>query len=161
MFIQYIACTYTSPSLSFVCFHKGICDCLRDLETNSPYTGKVSTTNNGFTCQSWSSQTPHAHMMTKEDFFTTDRSLRRAKNFCRELEGEAGRPWCYTTHPHVRWDYCTFSICTGKITTGQRRYAVANNSLFIKKKVQEGKDQEKAQLERDSHSKNRGGKKPN
>ena len=30
-----------------------------------------------------------------------------------------------------------------------------------KKKVQEGKDQEKAQSERDSHPKNRGGKKPN
>ena len=30
-----------------------------------------------------------------------------------------------------------------------------------KKKVQVGKDQEKAQSERDSHSKNRGGKKPN
>ena len=29
------------------------------------------------------------------------------------------------------------------------------------KKVQVGKDQEKAQPERDSHSKNRGGKKPN
>ena len=29
------------------------------------------------------------------------------------------------------------------------------------KKVQVGKDQEKAQSERDSHSKNRGGKKPN
>ena len=29
------------------------------------------------------------------------------------------------------------------------------------KKVQAGKDQEKAQSERDSHSKNRGGKKPN
>ena len=28
-------------------------------------------------------------------------------------------------------------------------------------KVQVGKDQEKAQSERDSHSKNRGGKKPN
>ena len=29
------------------------------------------------------------------------------------------------------------------------------------KKVQEGKDQEKAQSEKDSHSKNQGGKKPN
>ena len=29
------------------------------------------------------------------------------------------------------------------------------------RKVQVGKDQEKAQSERDSHSKNRGGKKPN
>ena len=33
---------------------------------------------------------------------------------------------------------------------------------FLKsKKVQVGKDQEKAQSEKDSHSKNRGGKKPN
>ena len=33
--------------------------------------------------------------------------------------------------------------------------------LFSDKKVQVGKDQEKAQSEKDSHSKNRGGKKPN
>ena len=32
---------------------------------------------------------------------------------------------------------------------------------FVHKKVQVGKDQEKAQSEKDSHSKNRGGKKPN
>ena len=31
----------------------------------------------------------------------------------------------------------------------------------IPKKVQVGKDQEKAQSEKDSHSKNQGGKKPN
>ena len=31
----------------------------------------------------------------------------------------------------------------------------------VDKKVQVGKDQEKAQSEKDSHSKNRGGKKPN
>ena len=34
-------------------------------------------------------------------------------------------------------------------------------SLEPPEKVQVGKDQEKAQSERDSHSKNRGGKKPN
>ena len=33
--------------------------------------------------------------------------------------------------------------------------------FIVKKKVQVGKDQEKAQSEKDSHSKNRGGKKPN
>ena len=33
--------------------------------------------------------------------------------------------------------------------------------IFQSNKVQVGKDQEKAQSERDSHSKNRGGKKPN
>ena len=35
------------------------------------------------------------------------------------------------------------------------------SSIVKMKKVQVGKDQEKAQSERDSHSKNRGGKKPN
>ena len=35
-----------------------------------------------------------------------------------------------------------------------------NLSPGIQKKVQVGKDQEKAQSEKDSHSKNRGGKKP-
>ena len=34
-------------------------------------------------------------------------------------------------------------------------------NFFFKKKVQVGKDQEKAQSEKDSHSKNQGGKKPN
>ena len=36
-----------------------------------------------------------------------------------------------------------------------------HNRVQTKKKVQVGKDQEKAQSEKDSHSKNRGGKKPN
>ena len=34
-------------------------------------------------------------------------------------------------------------------------------SQILHEKVQVGKDQEKAQSEKDSHSKNRGGKKPN
>ena len=36
-----------------------------------------------------------------------------------------------------------------------------NQENEVNKKVQVGKDQEKAQSEKDSHSKNRGGKKPN
>ena len=38
---------------------------------------------------------------------------------------------------------------------------VESGRLRINSKVQVGKDQEKAQSERDSHSKSRGGKKPN
>ena len=36
-----------------------------------------------------------------------------------------------------------------------------SDGILKSKKVQVGKDQEKAQSEKDSHSKNRGGKKPN
>ena len=39
------------------------------------------------------------------------------------------------------------------------QHAIKQN--IIHRKVQVGKDQEKAQSEKDSHSKNRGGKKPN
>ena len=40
-------------------------------------------------------------------------------------------------------------------------FLISHVSINIHKKVQVGKDQEKAQSEKDSHSKNRGGKKPN
>ena len=46
----------------------------------------------------------------------------------------------------------TRNLCFGEI---RKRCTPFN------KKVQVGKDQEKAQSEKDSHSKNRGGKKPN
>ena len=36
----------------------------------------------------------------------------------------------------------------------------ATKTVNVDKKVQEGKDQEKTQSEKDIHSKNRGGKKP-
>ena len=42
-----------------------------------------------------------------------------------------------------------------------KRYTLWPCQKVIEKKVQVGKDQEKAQSEKDSHSKNRGGKKPN
>ena len=43
----------------------------------------------------------------------------------------------------------------------QKIHAKLHMSLIMRKKVQVGKDQEKAQSEKDSHSKNQGGKKPN
>ena len=46
-----------------------------------------------------------------------------------------------------------------------RKICILHGHVFImnplQKKAQVGKDQEKAQSEKDSHSKNRGGKKPN
>ena len=48
-----------------------------------------------------------------------------------------------------------------KMATKNQYVPNFNSSANISKKVQVGKDQEKAQSEKDSHSKNRGGKKPN
>ena len=50
---------------------------------------------------------------------------------------------------------------TRTTSSRSRSNNVNNNIVPVYRKVQVGKDQEKAQSEKDSHSKNRGGKKPN
>ena len=57
-------------------------------------------------------------------------------------------------------------LCASLIIIGIKErkgtmYFYTRTEFIINKKVQVGKDQEKAQSEKDSHSKNRGGKKLN
>ena len=52
---------------------------------------------------------------------------------------------------------CTYAV---RIVIYFADYPIFDSNR-LHKKVQVGKDQEKAQSEKDSHSKNRGGKKPN
>ena len=40
-----------------------------------------------------------------------DGSMAAAENFCRNPDREAGGPWCYTTDPDVRWEYCPVQSC--------------------------------------------------
>ena len=87
--------------------------CLEGLKS-TPYTGTASITNHGFVCQHWKSQHPHTHPFTINDFFPVDGTVNNASNYCRDLLGY-GRPWCYTTSPSVQRDFCTFSICKGRI----------------------------------------------
>ena len=49
---------------------------------------------------------------------------------------------------------CCLSVTILLVSIFERRFVL----YFMKEKVQVGKDQEKAQSERDSHSNNRGGK---
>ncbi|XP_006882836.1 PREDICTED: plasminogen-like isoform X2 [Elephantulus edwardii] len=70
------------------------------------YRGTSSTTISGKKCQSWSSMTPHRHNMTPTRFPDADLIL----NYCRNPDAD-GRPWCYTTDPSVRWEYCNLKKC--------------------------------------------------
>ena len=81
-------------------------DCLTNL-LQSDYTGTVSVTNHGITCQAWLSQTPHRHDMQASftDF-----------TYCRAFD--SSQPWCFTVDPYIRWQYCTFAICNGDYTKG-------------------------------------------
>nr|XP_034318465.1 plasminogen-like [Crassostrea gigas] len=63
------------------------------------YTGKVSVTKSGKTCQAWNSQTPHNHRFT---------SLQ--ENYCRTVDNEPA-PWCYTMDPSKRWELCNIPYC--------------------------------------------------
>ena len=72
------------------------------------YHGNISVTRSGYTCQSWSSQCPHRHYRTPNDF----PELKDAGNACRNPGSQAPHgPWCYTTNPSVRWEYCNITVC--------------------------------------------------
>ena len=77
------------------------------------YNGTRSTTKSGLTCQHWSAQSPHRHTKTAADRFPLDENVSAAQNYCRDPDGE-GAPWCYTTNPDIRWEFCDIQMC--KIT---------------------------------------------
>ncbi|KAF4071076.1 hypothetical protein AMELA_G00280820 [Ameiurus melas] len=70
------------------------------------YRGKISKTELGFTCQRWDSQKPNNHGYIPS--VLPDKYLE--ENYCRNPDGEP-RPWCFTTNPSKRWDYCPIPRC--------------------------------------------------
>ncbi|XP_052786352.1 uncharacterized protein LOC128221780 isoform X2 [Mya arenaria] len=73
------------------------------------YTGTLAETENGFTCQLWSLDTPHAHKNHNDSAFP-DGSVQAVLNFCRTPDDDS-TPWCYTTDPDERWGYCNVPKC--------------------------------------------------
>ena len=67
------------------------------------YRGKTSTTKGGYTCQKWSADYPH------EPKYQPKGGVNH--NFCRNPDKDAKGPWCYTTDPEKRFDYCDISDC--------------------------------------------------
>ena len=79
------------------------------------YIGNVSTTINGDTCQHWGSQLPHKHTKGSRDEEFPEKNITLARNYCRNpitsTENSKG-PWCYTTNPSKRWEYCLIHMCS-------------------------------------------------
>ena len=72
------------------------------------YRGNVNITRSGRTCQTWNSQCPHRHWRIPQD--VTDGQ--NDSNMCRNPDSSApDGPWCYTTDPQVRWEYCNVTKC--------------------------------------------------
>ncbi|XP_078598826.1 uncharacterized protein LOC144874494 isoform X2 [Branchiostoma floridae x Branchiostoma japonicum] len=81
-------------------------DCLYTVTNGGDYRGNVSVTESGLSCQPWNSQSPHRHVYTPADY--PQGGLEQ--NFCRNPDGK-NRPWCFTTDPSVRFEYCNVSLC--------------------------------------------------
>lgn len=69
------------------------------------YRGAVSVTAGGIPCQSWSHMFPHNHMITHTNFPNGGLG---GHSHCRNPDGDIA-PYCFTTNPDVRWDYCNIS----------------------------------------------------
>ncbi|KAF5900282.1 plasminogen isoform X2, partial [Clarias magur] len=70
------------------------------------YRGKIAVTVSGKTCQNWSSQVPQKHSRTPENYPCKGLD----NNYCRNPDNERS-PWCYTTDPETRWEYCNIPTC--------------------------------------------------
>ncbi|CAC5405088.1 PLG [Mytilus coruscus] len=98
-------CSYTiETSLGWNVLHKDgtKLDCYLDESRN--YNGYVNYTNSRKTCQMWNLQSPHTHKITSQmmsDFNS---------NYCRDPD-DTLTPWCYTTDPSVRWEFCPVAKC--------------------------------------------------
>ena len=62
----------------------------------------MSVTVTGKQCQRWTSQSPHDHVRTPENYPNLGLG---PHNFCRNPDGEP-TAWCYTMDPDTRFEMC-------------------------------------------------------
>ena len=104
------------------------------------YGGTQSSTNRGFTCMRWDTNRPHRPRFFPDDrnnnFCRNPGKIQIyfwRKNVCRTdfitriklrtaleiiiiyifIDGDEEGPWCYTTDPGIRYDYCDIPKCSG------------------------------------------------
>ncbi|CAC5360610.1 unnamed protein product [Mytilus coruscus] len=81
----------------------GADDCY--LTTSMEYSGTISHTVSGISCQYWNTDTPHLRQYLPLDTTAHD------TNYCRETNHYEGGPICYTSDPNVQWEYCYIVKC--------------------------------------------------
>lgn len=84
------------------------------------YNGTVNITESGRICQIWDKDTPHVHPLT-----SLYRLYLEGHNFCRNPEGRGVRPWCYTTDPTQRWEYCDVKRCKASESDDSEEFPLA------------------------------------
>ena len=71
------------------------------------YNGTINMTKSGSTCQHWNVQAPHQFILPSSQYPELG-----DHNYCRNpgSRGPDG-PWCFTTDPNTRWEYCDVPKC--------------------------------------------------
>lgn len=82
----------------------------KNTKLGEDYEGSKSVSKSGKTCQRWDTQTPHSHTRNNVNDFP-ESQLEDAANYCRNPDNEPDGPWCYTTDPNKRWEYCDVPLC--------------------------------------------------
>ncbi|XP_072046805.1 plasminogen-like [Amphiura filiformis] len=95
-------------------------DCYYDV-IGRDYRGTVNQTIDSVECQSWTAQYPHKHNKTPERYPYDGLG---EHNYCRNPDKASNGPWCYTTDPGTRWEFCPVSKCRITIPCGTRLFRV-------------------------------------
>ncbi|XP_071207662.1 muscle, skeletal receptor tyrosine-protein kinase [Salvelinus alpinus] len=90
------------------------------------YQGPVNITSSGIPCQRWSQQGPHLHRLSVDVLS----ELRNAQSSCRNPGGENEKPWCYTTNPNIRWEYCNIPKCGEVVVKTESSFPRQNPPLL-------------------------------
>ncbi|XP_038590634.1 muscle, skeletal receptor tyrosine-protein kinase [Micropterus salmoides] len=96
------------------CTHVPFVDIKRDQITTTCYDdrgrfyqGSANVTRSGIPCQPWSQQVPHQHRLSVDVI----PELKNSDNNCRNPGGISDKPWCFTSNPNIRWEYCAVPQC--------------------------------------------------
>ena len=93
----------------------------------SDYRGSVNTTASGKTCAAWTAQSPHAHATYDTPETTPGKGL-GSHNYCRNPDNSL-RPWCYTTDPSTRREFCDVGSANEPCTRGDLVFLESHNVL--------------------------------
>ena len=98
-------CYTTDPNKRFQYCNIPSCDAKECYNSGvNGYLGRKAVTKSGYTCQKWSSDSPHYPQRFPKAV---------NHNYCRltTLDDSDAEPWCYTTNPNVIWEACDIPKC--------------------------------------------------
>ncbi|XP_064617858.1 uncharacterized protein LOC135481983 [Liolophura sinensis] len=96
----------------FICEKKAKRKCFKSKHKDGrDYRGKLSHTESGITCQTWTSKWPHKHLVHVTPKTRLSDGL-GVHNYCRNPSAVRRKwPWCFTTKLSSEWEYCDVTIC--------------------------------------------------